>query len=106
MKDESTKLKLSVEEKYSQDECEVILRALDFAIKAHDGQKRVSGEDYVIHPILVAQILVDYDLDQSTIGAYAKLATAYITVLFRIRSSRRTLHFPLQTVFSAFSKNT
>lgn len=69
MKDAATKLKLSVEEKYSQEECEVILRALDFAINAHDGQKRVSGEDYVIHPILVAQILVDYDLDQSTIVA-------------------------------------
>ena len=69
MKDAATKLKLSVEEKYSQEECEVILRALDFAIKAHDGQKRVSGEDYVIHPILVAQILVDYDLDESTIVA-------------------------------------
>ena len=69
MKDAAKKLKLSVEEKYSQEECEVILRALDFAIKAHDGQKRVSGEDYVIHPILVAQILVDYDLDESTIVA-------------------------------------
>ena len=33
-----------------------ITKALDFAILAHSGQYRKSGEEYVIHPILVASI--------------------------------------------------
>ena len=35
---------------------EKIQKALDFAILAHKGQYRKSGEEYVIHPILVASI--------------------------------------------------
>jgi (p)ppGpp synthase/HD superfamily hydrolase len=35
---------------------EKIKKAVDFAIKAHKNQYRKSGEEYVIHPILVASI--------------------------------------------------
>ncbi len=48
---------------------ELILRAFEFAEKAHYGQKRISGEDYIIHPLAVAQILSKIGLDAWTIAA-------------------------------------
>jgi len=38
-----------------------------FAIKAHDNQKRHSGDPYAIHPVAVADILTDLKLDSATI---------------------------------------
>ncbi|GAX87246.1 GTP pyrophosphokinase [Lebetimonas natsushimae] len=40
----------------SKKDTPLIKKAIEFAVKAHAGQKRKSGEDYVIHPILVAAI--------------------------------------------------
>jgi RelA/SpoT family (p)ppGpp synthetase len=39
-----------------------------FAIKAHDKQKRHSGDPYAIHPVAVADILTDLKLDSATIA--------------------------------------
>ncbi|MCY4581588.1 MAG: bifunctional (p)ppGpp synthetase/guanosine-3',5'-bis(diphosphate) 3'-pyrophosphohydrolase, partial [Chloroflexi bacterium] len=47
----------------------MIERALEFATDAHEGQKRRSGEDYVEHPISVAEYLADLNLDGPTIAA-------------------------------------
>ena len=46
-----------------------VLRAFDFAKEAHKEQKRFSGEPYIIHPISVAQILLDFHPDEDTIVA-------------------------------------
>lgn len=47
----------------------VIIKAYEFAQKAHEGQKRDSGEDYIVHPLGVAYILADLSLDNITIAA-------------------------------------
>ena len=48
---------------------EMVKKAYDFASKAHEKQKRESGEPYIIHPIAVAEILADMGMDTSTIIA-------------------------------------
>ena len=48
---------------------EKIKRAYEFAERAHAGQKRISGEDYIIHPIAVAEIVLSLQLDTDSICA-------------------------------------
>ena len=48
---------------------DVIYSAYELARKAHEGQKRASGEEYIIHPLNVAKILCDLNLDEATISA-------------------------------------
>lgn len=48
---------------------DMILRAFELAESAHSGQKRMSGEDYVIHPLSVGYILAEYKMDVETIVA-------------------------------------
>ena len=43
--------------------------AIDFATTKHAGQKRASGEDYIVHPLSVAAILVDWGMDIDTVIA-------------------------------------
>jgi guanosine-3',5'-bis(diphosphate) 3'-pyrophosphohydrolase len=46
-----------------------IERAYRFAAEHHEGQKRLSGEDFIEHPLAVAQILADLGLDTTTLEA-------------------------------------
>lgn len=48
---------------------DLLRRAYDFADRAHAGQKRISGEPYIIHPVAVAIILADLELDMETLVA-------------------------------------
>ena len=47
---------------------DTLIKAYDFAIKAHRDQKRHSGDPYVIHPVAVADILTELKLDSATIA--------------------------------------
>ena len=47
----------------------MVRKAYERAATAHHGQRRLSGEDYVNHPLEVAAILADLELDAETIAA-------------------------------------
>ncbi|MDR1163279.1 MAG: bifunctional (p)ppGpp synthetase/guanosine-3',5'-bis(diphosphate) 3'-pyrophosphohydrolase [Candidatus Accumulibacter sp.] len=51
------------------DELALIGRAYAFSVKAHRGQKRVSGEPYVTHPLAVARTLAEWRLDAQALAA-------------------------------------
>ncbi len=43
--------------------------AFELATRAHDGQLRQTGEPYICHPLIVAQTLADYGMDEATLLA-------------------------------------
>src|SRR5271169_3873801 len=51
------------------DDLDVIRKAWDFCLEHHKGQKRASGEPYVLHPLEVAQVLAEMKLDSTAIAA-------------------------------------
>ncbi|KAL5713163.1 GTP diphosphokinase [Ranunculus cassubicifolius] len=51
------------------EELELVHRALKLAFEAHDGQRRRSGEPFIIHPVEVARIVGELDLDWESIAA-------------------------------------
>ena len=46
-----------------------LMRVYELADRAHDGQHRASGESYIEHPLAVAAILADLQMDRQTIAA-------------------------------------
>ena len=56
-------------ERYPEEERKKILSALRWAEGLHHKQLRASGEPFVIHPLIVAEILVDSHLDYQTVIA-------------------------------------
>jgi len=63
------KLIKRIKSQYKGAAAELILRSIDYARTAHEGQKRVSGEDYFSHPAGVAEILVDLNMDAGAVAA-------------------------------------
>jgi GTP diphosphokinase / guanosine-3',5'-bis(diphosphate) 3'-diphosphatase len=47
----------------------LIRKAWEFCVQHHDGQKRASGEPYIIHPLEVAEVLAEMKLDATAIAA-------------------------------------
>jgi guanosine-3',5'-bis(diphosphate) 3'-pyrophosphohydrolase len=48
---------------------DLLRRAYIFSAKAHQGQMRLSGEQYLVHPIEVAAVLANLKLDAATVAA-------------------------------------
>jgi guanosine-3',5'-bis(diphosphate) 3'-pyrophosphohydrolase len=59
----------SIHRYHPSDDLTLIRRAFEIARDAHQNQKRKSGEPYIIHPIHVAIILANLELDKETIIA-------------------------------------
>ena len=59
----------SIRKYHPSDDISMIEKAYRIAYEAHKGQKRKSGEPYIIHPLCVAIILADLELDKETIVA-------------------------------------
>ena len=59
---------IKIIEKYmTEDEVAFVMKAYEYAKLMHKDQKRKSGEPYIIHPVNVAIILADLDMDVETI---------------------------------------
>ena len=59
----------SIKRYHPSDDLSMIQKAYEIARDAHKDQKRKSGEPYIIHPLCVAIILSDLELDKETIIA-------------------------------------
>ena len=59
----------SVTKYHPSDDISMIEKAYHVAYEAHKDQRRKSGEPYIIHPLCVAIILADLELDKETIVA-------------------------------------
>ena len=59
----------SVRKYHPSTNLDVIGKAYQTSIKAHGEQKRKSGEPYIIHPLCVAIILAELELDKESISA-------------------------------------
>src|SRR5699024_12196494 len=57
-----------VEEYMPENDVAFVQNAYDYAEKAHRGQTRKSGEVYIIHPVPVAGILADLEMDHETVA--------------------------------------
>lgn len=53
----------------NEEHCEFVRKAYEFAKYSHREQYRKSGEPYIIHPIQVAGILADLEMDPATVAA-------------------------------------
>lgn len=54
---------------YEENEIFELEHAIEVASKAHKGQKRKSGEPYIVHPLAVAGTLVEWGMDADTLIA-------------------------------------
>jgi GTP pyrophosphokinase len=59
----------AVHENRPGDDLDIIRRAWAFCLQQHEGQKRASGEPYIVHPLEVALVLAELRMDSTAIAA-------------------------------------
>lgn len=59
----------TIESYLNKEQVEFVRKAYDVAAEAHASQRRKSGEPYIIHPLGVATILSQLQLDELTLAA-------------------------------------
>ena len=59
----------SLRDRITLDETLKIKEAYEFALERHKEKKRLSGEDFITHPLAVAFILTNLNVDAMTIEA-------------------------------------
>lgn len=59
----------SMQPELTKEEIELIKKSYEFASRKYRGEKRLTGEDFIIHPLNVALILTDLHVDAITICA-------------------------------------
>jgi GTP pyrophosphokinase len=52
-----------------KEQIDLIQKSYEFALKAHKGQKRLSGEPYIVHPVRATQFLMMINPDVASIQA-------------------------------------
>lgn len=66
---ENTDLREKLAEYLTNEQVEKVTEAYQVAAKAHEGQKRYTGEPYITHPVEVARILAGMHMDYQSIMA-------------------------------------
>jgi GTP pyrophosphokinase len=66
----------------------LIRRAYDFSARVHQGQKRQSGEPYLVHPVEVANVIADLKLDVASVvtGLLHDTVEDTLTTLDQVRT--------------------
>lgn len=81
----------------------LVLRAYELAKNAHGGQKRASGEEYIIHPLNVASILTELKIDDITITA-ALLHDVVEDTTYTIEEMREKFGFEVAMLIDGVTK--
>lgn len=69
VQDGLVRLSAKIRHHYPDADLDLVIRAVETAAKAHEGQTRKSGEAYVLHPIEVAEIVADLGMDVESVAA-------------------------------------
>jgi len=53
----------------SESDRELLTRAYELSLHAHESQRRLTGEPYIVHPLAVAKLLTELEMDDATLAA-------------------------------------